>query len=134
VTVCWRVDDLKASHAQSHVVDEFIDWVKSTYGAIGEVRVTRGKIHTYLGMTLDYSETGQVIVDMTQYVGDMVKSFPSACLKGKKVTSPWNENLFKVEDGSKRYSKRTKEPSMSYAHSSCITSSTLVKNEDNIKK
>jgi hypothetical protein len=109
LTVCWHVDDLKASHAQSHVVDEFIDWVKSTYGTIGEVKVTRGKILTYLGMILDYSKTGQVIVDMTQYVGYMVKSFPTACLEGKTITSPWNDNLFKVEDGSKRLSSDRSE-------------------------
>jgi hypothetical protein len=44
LTVCWHVDDLKASHVLSHAVHEFINWVKSTYGAIGEVRVTRGNI------------------------------------------------------------------------------------------
>jgi hypothetical protein len=44
------------------VVDDFIDWVKRTYGTYGEVKVTRGTFYTYLGMTLDYNEPGQEII------------------------------------------------------------------------
>jgi hypothetical protein len=67
-----------------------------------EVKVTRGKFHNSLGMILDYSEPGQVIVDMTQYVEEMIKGFPSESLKEKKVSSPWNEYLFTVQDDSAR--------------------------------
>jgi hypothetical protein len=100
ITVCWHVDDLKVSHEKSQVIDNFIAWIKETYGKIGEVKVTRGKVHQYLGMTLDYSTPGQVSIDMTQYVDEMVKGFPSEYLTGKVVVSPWNENLFKVQDDS----------------------------------
>jgi hypothetical protein len=48
--------DLIASHVKSHVVEDFIDRVKRTYVAIGEVKATRGKFHTYFGMILDFSE------------------------------------------------------------------------------
>jgi hypothetical protein len=37
LTVCWHVDDLKATYVQPQVVDSFIDWVKKKYGTIGEV-------------------------------------------------------------------------------------------------
>jgi hypothetical protein len=94
LTVCWHVDDLKASHAQSHVVDEFIDWVKSTYGTIGEVKVKRGKFHTYLGMILDYSAPGQVIVDMTRYVEEMIKGFPSERVSTEKRSRPHGMKIF----------------------------------------
>jgi hypothetical protein len=102
LTVCWHFDDLKASHMTPEVVDSFIEWVKVQYGGIGEVKVTRGKIHDYLGMTLDYSIPGQVSIDMTSYVNYMVQEFPSQYLDGSKVQSPWNENLFKVQEDSPR--------------------------------
>jgi hypothetical protein len=35
LTVCWRVDDLKASHMKPQVVGDFIDWVKRQCGTIG---------------------------------------------------------------------------------------------------
>lgn len=89
---------------ESLVVDEFIEWIKGKYGANGELQVTRGKVHSSLVMTLDYSVPGQVSIDMTDYVPNMIEGFPSECLGGHAVKSPWNENLFKVQDESKRLS------------------------------
>jgi hypothetical protein len=76
LTVCCHVDDLKASHVQPQVVDNFISWVKQKYGTIDEVKVIRGKIHSYLGMTLDYSTPGEVSVDMTQLRCRDARSIP----------------------------------------------------------
>jgi hypothetical protein len=101
LTVSWHVDDLKVSHHQTKVVDDFINWVKKTYGSIGEVKTTRGKVHEYLGMKLDYTEKGKVIVDMIDYVESMIQNFPFQLPKGK-VTSPWNDNLFNIEENSER--------------------------------
>ena len=100
ITVSWHVDDLKISHKDSRVVDSFIQWVKDTYGAIGEVKVTRGKVHDYLGMKLDYSINGQVSVDMRDYLMTMIEAFPEDLMTGARVASPWNENLFKVHEDS----------------------------------
>jgi len=100
LTVSWHVDDLKASHKDSKAVDEFLECVQKTYGTIGKVKERRGKIHEYLGMKLDYTQKGKVIIDMTEYVESMAKSFPETNLQGTKVKTPWNDNLFKVRDKS----------------------------------
>jgi hypothetical protein len=44
-TVAWHVDDLKASHINSKVNDEFADWLEHVYGdpKVNVVKVTRGK-------------------------------------------------------------------------------------------
>ena len=101
MTVSFHVDDLKASHKDSKIIDEFLEWVTKTYGSIGEVKITRGKVHDYLGMKLDYRVKGQVSINMVDYVENMLKSFPQEHLQGAKVASPWNENLFKVNEHSK---------------------------------
>ena len=31
ITICWHVDDIKASHKSSKVVDKFIQWLKDKY-------------------------------------------------------------------------------------------------------
>ena len=51
-------------------------------------------------MTFDYSEPGQVSINMSLYVEKMVKEFPQENLKGASVASPWNEILFKVQHDS----------------------------------
>ena len=40
-TISWRVDDLKASHVDSKVNDEFHKWLQKNFGQIAEVTVGR---------------------------------------------------------------------------------------------
>ena len=50
LTVFWHVDDLKLSHMDPKVVTNFMAWLEGIYG---DLSITRGKVHEYLGMTLD---------------------------------------------------------------------------------
>eukprot|EP00957_Ditylum_brightwellii_P078671 5981757-Ditylum_brightwellii.AAC.1 len=61
MTVCWHVDDLKISHVDDAEVTKILEWLEKTYG---QLRTTRGKVHEYLGMTLDFSERGHVKIGM----------------------------------------------------------------------
>ena len=71
--------------------------------------MTCGPLHDYHSMTLDYSVTGQVSINMSHYVKKMVKEFPQENCKGKPVASPWNENLFKVQHDSTPLEKEQPE-------------------------
>jgi hypothetical protein len=101
MTVSWHVDDLKVSHVSKEVVKEFIEWIKTTYGSIGEVKVNESKVHDYLGMKLDYSKEGAVIIDMVSYVDTMLDGYPQEDLKSHNVSSPWTKDLFNVDPKSK---------------------------------
>ena len=102
MTVVWHVDDMKISHRLPDAVTSFLDWIEKRYGTIGKVKITRGKVHTYLGMNLDYSQDGKVVINMRDYVKkDMLQEFPSDQLT-EKASSPANENLFKVNESSQK--------------------------------
>jgi hypothetical protein len=77
-TVTWHVDDLKSSHVYLEVKDKFYEWLETTYGLeeLGHVTTTRGPIHEYLAMKLDYSTPGVLKVDMTEYIDTMQADFP----------------------------------------------------------
>jgi hypothetical protein len=65
MTICFHVDDCKLSHGSSRANDNVIDWLRQEYKSIfedgsGEMTVSRGRVHKYLGMTLDYTVHGQV--------------------------------------------------------------------------
>ena len=63
LTVCWHVDDLKISHKSELVVTGFVAKLGQMYG--GKLTVSRGKVHDYLGMDLDFSsEPGAMIISM----------------------------------------------------------------------
>jgi len=76
MTICFHVDDVKCSHEEPAAVDDFLQWVKEKYGSIGEVKITRGKLHEYLGMTLDFAKKGKARIDMVNYVKSMLEDSP----------------------------------------------------------
>jgi hypothetical protein len=64
-TVLWHVDDPKISHVDpEQVVTEVVDLLEGKFGKKVPLTKTRGQVHEYLRMTIDYSEAereGQVI-------------------------------------------------------------------------
>ena len=40
ITICWHVDDLKSSHIDPKVNNEFLQWIKDTFGLHSEVMMT----------------------------------------------------------------------------------------------
>jgi hypothetical protein len=100
-TITWHVDDVKSSHVDPRVNDEFLEWLKMMYAGdgIGEVKSTRGHRHDYLAMVLDYSRPGVLQIDMTDYVKGMIEDFP-AKLEGEGSV-PWTGNMFSVDAKSK---------------------------------
>ncbi len=64
VTIYFHINDCKISHKSSAVIDNMIAWLRTEYESIfkdglGQMKVNRGKIHNYLGMSLDFSHKGQ---------------------------------------------------------------------------
>jgi hypothetical protein len=95
--ICFHVlDDCKLSHHKSKVMDKTIKWLRQEYESIfedglGQMTVSRGKVHKYLGMTLNYTVRGQVIKILT--------AFDKADPKGRgSKTSAASENLFKIDE------------------------------------
>ena len=108
ITICFHVNDCKLSHRSSKVIDRMIDWLQDKYKSIfedgsGEMAVSRGRVHKYLGMTLDYTVHGQVKITMQDYVDKILTAFEKAEPKGggtKSSAAP--ETLFKVDEDCKK--------------------------------
>jgi hypothetical protein len=80
MTVCFHVDDCKLSHRDPKVMDDMIGWLKKEYEHIfedcyGKMTVSRGKVHKYLGMQLDYTIRGMVKISMLEFVDEILAAF-----------------------------------------------------------
>ena len=110
MTICFHVDDCKLSHRKKSCVDDMIDWLRQEYESIfedgsGKMSVSRGKVHKYLGMTLDYSTAGQVKISMFDYIDEILSAFDKAEPKGggtKSTAAP--ENLFRIDESAEKLS------------------------------
>ena len=74
-----------------------IQWIEPEYG---EMHGSRGKIHDYLGMWLDYSIPGEVRISMGEYLRGVLDYFPEEITETPET--PAASNLFIVRENSER--------------------------------
>jgi hypothetical protein len=104
MTICFHVYDCKLSHRKNKVMDSMIEYLRQEYESIfedgsGAMTVSRGNIHKYLGMTLDYTVRGQVKITMFDYVDEILAAVHKAEPKvGGTKTSAAPDILFKVDE------------------------------------
>ena len=114
ITVQFYVDDLKVSHKDHAVLDDFFDDLRSVFGQEDELIENKGLVHEYLGITIDYSIAGKVVFTIFNYLEGVI--FKAANdLKNSRSYYPGNNQLFKVDDNSPRLSK--KDADISYCMS-----------------
>jgi hypothetical protein len=110
-TVVWHVDDLKILHVDPKAVTTILNLLDAQYGQeiVGgkpaPLTITRGKIHDYLGMTLDYSEPGVDKINMVDYLKKILDEMPEN-MDGT-ATSPAADQLFKITEGIEPVNKAT---------------------------
>ena len=103
MTISYHVDDCKMSHRRSKLNYRMIKWLRREYESIsedgsGKMTVRRGKVHKYLGMTLDYTVRGQVQITIIDFLYEVLIAFDKAEPKGGGTkTSASPENLFKAD-------------------------------------
>ena len=61
-----------------------------------------GKVHKYLGMTIDYSLPGKVILSMINYIRKMIDDIPED-MKGQSSTPATHQLFYIIEDSTKLY-------------------------------
>jgi hypothetical protein len=101
INICFHVDDYKISHKYSKVVDERIKWLRAEYESIfkdgsGVTKVHRGKVHKYVGVSLDFSHKGQCRVTMYDYLDGILLAFDAAVKKHGDGFTPVTRQGFKT--------------------------------------
>ena len=101
ITVVWHVHDLKISHVDADVVTTFIKTLSKRYGSNdAPLTIKRGKIHEYIGMTLDYSKNDKVIVDMVSFVREIIDA--SLEIFNGLAKTPAASHLFEVNESAEQ--------------------------------
>ena len=81
-----------------------MDTIKTHFG---EIKITRGKKHTFLGMNIQITEDKKIEIKREDQLMEAIKFFGEE-LEGK-VTSPAQHHLFQVNEDSKILDKNKKE-------------------------
>ena len=103
----WHVNGLKLSHKDPNVIDNIIASLYYECGKTGKMTVRRGKIHEYLGMTLDFSRPGKFIMDMEHYIDEVMKDLPKEF--GGMAATPAAYHMFKTRSDAEYLDQETVE-------------------------
>jgi hypothetical protein len=71
-TIVWHVDDTKISHEDSKAVSHVIQKIEARFG---EMAVTRGKEHVFLGMNISFHNDGTASIVMKDYIKEAIAHF-----------------------------------------------------------
>ena len=72
ITVQFYVDDLKVSHKEQAVLEDFLKDLRDEFGPEDELTENKGLVHKYLGITIDYSIPRKVVFIMFDYLEDVI--------------------------------------------------------------
>jgi len=111
MTVLWHVDDLKASHKDMEVLENFVNYLRNIYDdEIGKIKVNKGPRHEFVGMIMDYSKPRKLQVDMKEYIIKLVEDFEGLGYFLKDgIKTPAAEHLFKVNGKCEKLNNKMKE-------------------------
>ena len=104
LTIVFHVDDCKISHLDKSVVDGLLRQLSDRFGKETPLAITRGDVHDYLGMTIDYSTKGKVKFYMYDYIEQILGEAELSISNGPSIT-PAGSNLFKVNNNAEKLSK-----------------------------
>jgi hypothetical protein len=100
VVIVLYVDDLFL-RGNNKFLTETVDKLTAIYK---EVKVTTGKIHSYLGMLFDFRVDGEVKITMIKYIADILDMCATIC--GTRE-SPGGTDLFVIDKSSPLLDKTT---------------------------
>jgi Reverse transcriptase (RNA-dependent DNA polymerase) len=108
-TVCWYVDDVKASHVEESVVEDLISKMQEEYGKEAPLMVSREKVLEYLSMKIDYSNTGKVVFLMREYIKNLLEECPDELLKAGTATTPAANHISNINPNMTKLNKEKAE-------------------------
>jgi hypothetical protein len=94
-TIVWHVDDTKISHEDNKAVSHVIQKIEARFG---EMAVTRGKEHVFLGMNITFHNDGTASIVMKDYIKEAIAHFGEDITRF--ATTPAKRNLFEIKENS----------------------------------
>ena len=83
MTICWYVDDLKASHVDPHEAEKMMSIIEDQFG---KMNIVYGNDQTYLGMKIKIRNK-QVQICMQSYLEESIVAFGDPINSAAKSTS-----------------------------------------------
>ena len=95
MSVQFHVDDLKVSHKDQAILDNFLDKLRSKFEQEDKLTKNKELMHEYLGITIYYLIAGKVVFKIFDYLEDLIVKCAEDLDKQSFLLSG-KQSLFKV--------------------------------------
>ena len=106
MTIAWHVDDCIVSHADQDVLDKFGQRMVEVFG---DMTITTGDIHDFIGMKIGINKDKTISIDMRQQLRKVIEEFEKYDTIDAKVTTPAAYNLFSVNPDAEQLDEELSE-------------------------
>jgi hypothetical protein len=103
-TIVWYVDGTKISHVDNKVVSYVINKIEERFG---EMTVTQGKEHLFLGMNIDFHKDGTATIKMKDYMKEAIADFGESITR--EAMTPAKKTLFEIDESSGALTEANRE-------------------------
>lgn len=103
-TIAWYVDDNKLSHKDPKVVTDVLEIIKSHFG---DLTISRGKKHTFLGMNITLRKDKKIQIEMKDQLKETIAAFKEDITTS--CVTPAALHLFDVNDKSPKLDEARSE-------------------------
>lgn len=100
LTVQAHVDDLIALHKDQCVLDNFIRELNGVFGKEKKLEETKGDVHEYLRIAIEFSMPGNVVFTMFNYLEDIIVEAPLDLKVEPKHKTTASKKLFSIDSNS----------------------------------
>ena len=106
MTISWHVDDCIVSHASQSVLDEF---AAKMIDEFGDMEITKGRTHDFLGMKIGINKDKTITVDMRQQLKQVIEEFEKYDTIDENVATPAALFLFTVNSNAEQLNAKLSE-------------------------
>ena len=99
-TIAWYVDDNMISHKDQKVVEEIVGKIEESFPGL---TITRGKVHTFIGMRMTFRDDRKLEVDLKDYLNEAIQEFKEEL--GPTVSTVAAKWLFDTNEKARKLSK-----------------------------
>ena len=86
------------SHVDSDIISSVLSDIGTEYGRIAKTTITQGKIHKYLGMTIDYSSLVKLKLSIVDYIVMILNYIPENMRGGSSTLATYH--IFDITEDS----------------------------------
>ena len=106
-TLQYHVDDVILSHLNKEIILKEIERFEIQFRTkTQDITVTKGKVHEYVGMTLDWSNDSYVKITMYDFLEDILKEVDEKGDMNGTSPTPASDKLFEADENSEKLSEK----------------------------